>query len=250
MAGRTSAGRGARGGLVMVPLVALGVVGGAIYWHYTEKDRGIAEQRRIIGELAKKLDRAWTSELVADMRVNRVSTDLEGKPQMDLTFVQYQPGSQVPVLKRTFTLPGDEFYVDALVVQFDRQFVDEGDALRGRSLLLFRRAFGDQQKPADGVALFRTKEDSPIPEVARVDDTPSPFEQEIWSRFWEYANDAKQAQAAGIRVAQGEAPHVKAVAGQVYKLSLRASGGLEITPRIPDAVLDAQPSAPPPPAPR
>jgi len=227
----------------MVPLVALGVVGGAVYWHFTEKDRVIAEQRRIIGELAKKLDRAWASELVADMRVNRVTTDVGGKHQMDLTFVQYQPGSQVPVLKKSFTLPGDEFYVDALVVQFDRQFVDEGDALRGRSLLLFRRAFGDQQKPVEGVTLFRTAEDSPIPEVARVDATPSAFEQEIWTRFWDYASDAKQAAAAGIRVAQGEAPHVKAVAGQVYKLSLRASGGLEITPRIPDAVLDSQPPA-------
>jgi len=41
------------------------------------------------------------------------------------------------------------------------------------------------------------------------------------------------------RLAQGEAPHVKVVPGQVYKLTLRASGGLEIQPRLPAAVTGA-----------
>ena len=76
-----------------------------------------------------------------------------------------------------------------------------------------------------------------IPELYEVDAVPTPFERELWTRFWDYANDPKQAEAAGIRVAQGEAPHVTAVEGQVYKLTLRASGGLEITPRLPAAVL-------------
>jgi hypothetical protein len=226
--------------LVSLPLSLVGVAGYMFYQHVTEKERVIAEQRRIISELAQKLDRAWASELVADVRVDRLVNDPVAGRQLDLTFVQYQPGTEVPALRRAFTLSGEELYIDALIVQFERSFVEEGDALRGKSLLLFRRAFGDQQKPADGVPLFRGDGESLIPELAQVDATPSEFEQQLWGRFWTYANDPATAAADGIRVAQGEAPHVKAVAGQVYKLTLRASGGLEITPRLPSAMVGDQ----------
>jgi hypothetical protein len=139
------------------------------------------------------------------------------------------------------TLPGEEFYIDALVVRFDRKYVEAGDGLRGKSLLLFRRAFGDQQKPVDGVPLFTGQAGSQIPELMQVDRVPSDFEKQIWTRFWDYANDPTLAAAQGIRVAQGEAPHIRAVAGQVYKLTLRSSGGLEITPRLPAAVVGGLP---------
>lgn len=244
MSGRTIAGL-LRLALVAVPLSLAGVAGLMIYQHLTEKERVIAEQRRIISELAQKLDRAWASELVADVRVDRLASDPIAGRQMDLTFVQYQPGTEIPALRRSFTLAGEELYIDALIVQFERSFVEEGDALRGKSLLLFRRAFGDQQKPVDGVSLFRADGESSIPDLVQVDAAPSAFEQRIWQRFWTYANDPATAATDGIRVAQGEAPHVKAVEGQVYKLTLRASGGLEITPRLPSALVGGQ--APPEP---
>ena len=220
-------------------MVGLGLVGvltaagvGA-YWKYTEKDRVIEEQKRVIAELGVKLDRAWAEELVADVRVLSVKDG-----QMALTFVQYEPGTEKAALTKSMTLPGEELYIDALVVKFDRKLVETGDGLRGKSLLLFRRAFGDQQKPVDGVPLFHQGNESVIPEGLQVDAQPSDFERQIWTRFWELANDPDKAKAEGVRIAQGEAPHVKAVPGQVYKLSLRASGGLEISPRLPAAVLE------------
>ena len=219
-------------GLGLVGLI--GAAGVGAYWKYTEKDRLIEAQKRVIAELGVKLDRAWAEELVADVRVLSVKDG-----QMALTFVQYQPGTEEAALTKSMTLPGEELYIDALVVKFDRKFVDAGDGLRGKSLLLFRRAFGDRQKPVEGVPLFRQGNDSVIPEALQVDSQPSDFEREIWTRFWEYANDPDKARDQGIRIAQGEAPHVKAVAGQVYKLTLRASGGLEISPRLPAAVLDS-----------
>jgi len=230
----------------VLPLIAVGLVGYVVYRHFTEKDRVIAEQRRIIGELEVKLDRAWASELVADVRVDRITTDPAGGKHMELTFVQYERGTEIPSLRRSFVLPGEELYIDALVVQFDRAFVDEGDGLKGKSLLLFRRAFGDNQKPIDGVPLYRGSGDGPVPEVAQVDAAPGAYETQLWDRFWRYANDPKAAAEAGIRVAQGEAPHVKAMSGQVYQLTLRSSGGLEIKPRLPSAVVgDPAPMTPP-----
>jgi hypothetical protein len=200
----------------------------------------IAEQQRVISELGVRLDRVWSDQLVADLRVDRLEKDPGGQQTMHLTFVQYEPGSQGEkvVLRKSFSLPGDEVYVDALVVQFERELVEGADGLRGKSLLLFRRAFGDRQQPSDGVPLFHEQGGSEIPRLYRVDDEASEFEQKLWSRFWELANDPKAAAAQGVRVAQGEAPHVEVTAGQVYELRLRASGGLEIRPRLPAALLD------------
>jgi hypothetical protein len=55
---------------------------------------------------------------------------------MTLTFAQYAPGTETPSVRKTMTLPGEEFSIDALVVYFDRKWVEEGDGLRGKSLLI------------------------------------------------------------------------------------------------------------------
>ena len=224
--------------LTMIPLAVLGVVGTLTYRHFTAKDRLIEEQKRVIKELEGKLDRAWAEELVADVRVRRVGPDPNsGDPSMDLTFVQYRAGTEEPLLERTMTLPGDEFYIDALVVHFDRKLVEAGDGLKGKSLFMFRRAFGDAQKPNEGVPLFAADPRAVVPELMQVDARPSSFETELWAKFWTLANDPRAAAAQGIKVAQGEAPHMRAVSGQVYKLTLRSAGGLEITPRLPAAIV-------------
>ncbi len=224
--------------LYAAPLVAVGLLGNMVYQHFTQKDRVIAEQRQVITKLEKNLDRAWAEEMVADLRVDDVGPDAAGKPRMKLTFIQYQPGREdAEAFRRQMTLPGEEVYIDAFVVQFERKLVDEGDGLQGKSMLLFRRAFGDQQQPVDGVPLFRGEGTSPIPQIVQVENQPTAFEQDIWTRFWEYANDKKLAAEKGIRIAQGEAPHVKVEKNQVYKLTLRQSGGLQITPRLPSAAI-------------
>lgn len=214
---------------------------GYTYYVFTEDDRKIAEYKRVIEELGQTLDRVWAKELVGDVRVDELTKNPEtGVQEIHLTFIQYGADGEVPLFEKPLIVKGSEFYVDALVAKFGRNFVENGDPLRGKSVLLFRRIFGDAQKPIDGVSLLRSGEDvggSIIPELAQVDDTPSRFEQEIWTRFWELANDREQATSMGLSVVQGEAPHVRPVLGQVYKLSLQASGGLDITPRLPAAVL-------------
>jgi len=229
--------------LAVGALVAAGFV---LYESATEKDREIAEQKRVIAALGQQLDRSWAEEIVADVRVDALARDPDGgQPEMTLTFAQYAPGTETPSLRRTMTLPGEEFYIDALVVEFQRKLVEEGDGLRGKSLLFFRRAFGDRQKPVDGVPLYRqggamsVSED--IPDGLRVDPKPGEFEREVWTRFWTYANDPRQAAEAGVRVAQGEAVHTRAVRGQVYKVTLSAGHGLSLVPRLPSAMVGEAP---------
>jgi len=220
-----------------IPAILIAVVAVWLWREYHAKDRVIAEQKRIIKDLGLKLDRAWAEELVADVRVDAVERDAAGQPVMKLHFVQYRAGTEVPEFERDLVLLGDEFYIDALVVKFERALVETGDGLRGKSMLLFRRAFGDRQQPSQGVPLFRSRGESPVPEAVQVDGSPGSFESQLWSEFWALANDPDKARARGIRVAQGEAPHVRAVVNQVYKLTLRASGGVDITPRLPAAVV-------------
>jgi hypothetical protein len=111
----------------------------------------------------------------------------------------------------------------------------------GTDLLFFRRAFGVRQKPVDGVPLYRKSSGSlvseDIPDALRVDLEPGDLERQIWTRFWTYANDPAQAAGAGIRVAQGEAVHTRAVRGQVYKVTLTAAQGLSLEPRLPAAMV-------------
>src|SRR4029079_15290874 len=67
-----------------------------------------------------------------------------------------------------------------------------------------------------------------VPGVFRDDREANPFEQKLWSRFWEYVNNPALAAGEGVRIAQGEAVYVRMRAGQQWSLSLEHNGGLNI----------------------
>ncbi len=170
--------------------------------------------------------------LKVDRRVARIevlsqsgavaSDDLTTK----FTFVEIGPDNQNLDQPRTFTVKGDVVYIDAWVIKFEDKLVESGDdPLRSASICLFRRIFGEFQQPKDGFAL------DPVgssPAAYRSGEKMTDVEREIWAHFWDYANDMVRAGRAGIRAAHGEAPSIKLVSGKRYRISLRASGGLEI----------------------
>jgi hypothetical protein len=216
---------------VLVVLLILCGVGALWVWESRK-------QERVVQELRGRLARLEADELVADVAVLGQRKGEGGATLTRLSFVEYRPKSGETLLAKTFEVKGEELYVDALVVRFEDRFVEIGDGLRGRSLLLFRRAFGNQQRPDEGVPLYVTGGDGhdPVPDPLKIEGGDSAFQRELWSRFWTLANDPAEAHKAGIRVAQGEAPHVLVRPHQVYQLKLRATGGLEMTPRLPAAV--------------
>ncbi|MGQ9505025.1 MAG: hypothetical protein ACUVQG_12705 [Thermogutta sp.] len=141
-----------------------------------------------------------------------------------------------PVEKpRTFDVMGDKVYVDALVVKFADKYVEEGDPLRAASLCLFQRVFGNAQSPDNGVRIDREGDQ---PAVYKTGQLRSDFERELWAQFWDFARDEEKARQAGVRAAHGEAVYVLAQPGTRYRLTLRASDGLSITPAgpIPDHI--------------
>jgi len=126
---------------------------------------------------------------------------------------------------RDLTIEGKTIYVESLVIQFEDRYVEQGDALRGTSLCLFRRLFGEDQKPSEGAPLDAIGE---RPVVYGGDTTEPAVHAALWQRFWDYANDPALARELGVRAMQGEAPFIEARPGKSYRLDLRAAGGLVI----------------------
>ena len=122
-------------------------------------------------------------------------------------------------------IEGRLLYLETLVIKFGDRFVEGGDSLRGTSICLFRRMFGEHQPPTEGIPIDTV---GMHPPVYGGDVLPSPFYEELWSRFWDYANDPEKAREKGVRALHGEAPFIELREGRTYRVELRSSGGLTI----------------------
>ncbi len=127
---------------------------------------------------------------------------------------------------RRFEIKGDVLYIDSWVVKFEDKYIEEADIDRATSLVLFRRIFGEMQEPREGFVL---DEVGARPVAYSSGDEMSEFEGKIWSDFWDVANSESKQREMGIRAIHGEAPSIKAKKGKVYRVDLRASGGLSIS---------------------
>ncbi|HED65110.1 MAG TPA: hypothetical protein ENJ09_06085 [Planctomycetes bacterium] len=177
-----------------------------------------------IQTLGVALDLLKVSRRIARFRV----LSQEDTPEGTLTrieFTELGPDGDPIGNTRTITVHGSKVYLETWVVKFDDAFVEEGDPLRGTSICLFRRVFGEDDKPTDGTELDPVGEQ---PLVYAGERAPDPLHQDIWRRFWDLANDPDAASAMGLRAVHGEAPFIDARPGKTYRVELRASDGLTI----------------------
>lgn len=183
-------------------------------------------------ETAKRLLK--TDSRMAYLSVVDMKTDDAGKVvSTDVEFVEVDKEGRALDQPKRFTVMGDRVYVDSRVVKFADEYVEKADLSRGTSLVAFRGIFGEHQTPNDAFLLDKSDD---VPAIYKRGKTESDFEKKIWGDFWSIANDPEKAKGFGIRAAQGEAPSMKMERGKVYRIDLRASGGLSI---VPDA--DAKP---------
>jgi hypothetical protein len=185
-------------------------------------------------ELQRSIERLTAEDRVAEVHVLdqvRVGELVDGKPApTDLTTLEFiqldREGHPLP--GRQVTIEGTSPRFESLLIMFSPEHVAAGDELRGKSLVLFRRIYGERQRPIDAAWL-----DSPgeIPNVYRVNPNPSEFERKLWAKFWDYATDRTLADRDGVRLTQGQTVFVPMRKGDVWSLSLQHSGGLTITLR-------------------
>jgi hypothetical protein len=163
----------------------------------------------------------------ARVEVLRQTKDQQGNLQTTIRFTETGPDGRPITASRELTLPGQDVYFDTLVIKFDDHFVEEGDPLKGQALMLFRRIFSSTMRPEDGHVIDR--EGQP-PEIYAERQAPTAFEQELWKRFWELANNEKLAKERGVRAIHGDAPYMRLEPDRVYEVSLRSTGEVIISP--------------------
>lgn len=186
-----------------------------------EKQKQIDQLRTAVRLL--KVDRRIAQVEVLWQRTSPKTNQLETR----LRFVEVDESGKEIDKPREFTIEGDVIHVAALVVKFADEYVEKGDPLRGTSICLFHRIYGDKQPPEQGFTL------DPVgsrPAVYQTGQHISDWERELWKNFWEYSNNPAQARQAGLRAAHGEAVYQKLRPGKRYKLLLRNTGELTILP--------------------
>ncbi len=191
----------------------------------------LADSQERVADLEVALKLLKVDHRVAHLDVVRQYKDADGKVFTDIEFQEVGDGGRRLGSPRATTIEGRVVYVDGLVIKFEDEFVEGGDALRGTSLVLFRRLFGESQAPSEGLELDPIG-DQPAP-YADDGDGEDPALRDLWRRFWDYANDPEAAAELGVRALHGEAPYVETRENGRYVIELRSSGGLSIRPRSP-----------------
>jgi hypothetical protein len=226
----------------IVAVCALVAVGGALMWQYEHKWSVEAKRNEEIKklkdqneQLEKFVTRLTTEKRVAEVVVCEQRKSGETVDQTTLMFVEYGgDGKQLP--PRFFTIKGNVAHIDSLVIKFEQDFIRKGDPLRGHSLVLFHRLYGDYQAPVEG---FMIDEPGRPPEVYRC-PTNSPaaseFESQLWHDFWKLADNEQFRKEKGVRVAMGESPWTRFYPDKVYTLTLQADGGLSLSSRAMDGI--------------
>jgi hypothetical protein len=206
-------------------LVAAGSVGIFLYYGQFSTDRKLAQledDNRQLHDFVQRLtgERRVAQLLVSDQR------QVNGVQKTTLLFEEYaRDGSILP--PRTFTIEGNMVHIEAMVIKFDHDFVEKDDPLKGRSIALFCKLYGDRQRPDQG---FVIDEPGQIPDYYRgADPQVSAFETQLWQNFWRLADDPAYRQEMGVRVPNGEGPWRPVYPDQLYTITLEFDGGLNIT---------------------
>jgi hypothetical protein len=209
----------------LAAVLTFGLIGILLYRHHTATDRQMASLENEVVQLNLVVDRLTDERRVAEMLVTGQKT-VDGIPQTTLLFVEYsRSGSTLP--PKIFTILGDQVHLDAMVIKFEHDFVKQNDPLRGHSIALFTRIFGNRQTPDQGAMI-----DVPgkIPDYYQgTDPRVGNFENELWANFWKLARDKAYRERMGVRVSDGEGKWWPCDVDRLYTITIESAGGLNVT---------------------
>jgi hypothetical protein len=214
------------GRIVALVLVAgLGAVGWQVWTQggipaFLESDEA-AEERRLRGALAeRKLDRREAMIRVVDQTRDPVT-------QRHRTRVVWEELGADGASRHEpieISLAGQQPRFEALVMTFGEK--EREDPLAGRSLVLFRRAYGEHTPPEAGFSFADPAR--PVPPSYRISERPSVVERELWRKFWSFATDPSAAAAEGIEVVQAKAVSTRMLPGKYYLITATDQGQLDL----------------------
>ena len=212
-----------------------------------DSPEGLLESERVrnrqLNDQVERLDTALhlmkVDHRMAEIRVVRQGLDPETqKLWSEIEFVEVSEEGREIGEPKQFTFEGDKVYIDYWVVKFADHYVEQAALHRATSICLFRGIHGEYQSPAEA---FRLDSIGDRPPAYARGKALTDFEKEIWSDFWEFANNPHLAWQKGIRAAHGEEPYMAIREGMTYRVELRASDGLSIVPIAPNGLTDVAP---------
>ncbi len=230
-----------RGALLLRAVAVLGAalggfLAGSGVFRSADHERAIAALEEQIDELQLRLEllRERTRVAHIDQVDQGPSEQRPGGVRTRFRFREVDAEGRTLGTPQRFEVEGDLAYFDARIIKFDDAFVEQRDLLRGSSILLFQRVFGEYQAPAEGFPIDAVGA-RPAAYAAGAEG-PAAFHEELWRDFWRYANEPEVARRSGVRAMHGEAPSIRLAKGRSYELELRTSGGLSI--RVADSAED------------
>lgn len=212
--------------LALACLVLTGSLGLWVYQDRFSAARQMARLEQKNQMLEQVVKRLGDEKRVAELLVTEQKTDTGGNLQTTLLFVEYTRGGE-SLPPKVFTIEGKLAHVDAMVIKFDQHFVAEGDPLRGHSIALFTKIYGDKQSPTNA---FNIDDPGKVPDIYNdADPKLASFEQSLWNDFWRLAADEDFRKERGVRVAMGQGVWGMFEPARLYRVTLEADGGLSLT---------------------
>ncbi|HYO10365.1 MAG TPA: hypothetical protein VER17_15455 [Tepidisphaeraceae bacterium] len=187
-----------------------------------DEKRKAEEEKRQLEQVVSRLS---TEKRVADVLVSRQEKNADGVLETTLLLVEYdKQGSPLPA--KSVTVLGEYVHIDAMVIKFDHDLVRENDPLRGHSIALFTKIYGDHQRPADAQMI-----DPPgrIPDIYRgAEPQVSEFEMSLWKEFWRLYEDESFRKSKGVRTASGHGLWGIFRPDRLYTVTIEPDGGLSL----------------------
>lgn len=179
-------------------------------------------ENKILKEVIARLE---ADSRIAEVLVTDVRYDEESKKiETTIKFLEYDTRDN-PCEPRYFTFKGNIIQFQALVIRFNDIFIRRADKLKGKSAYLFWKVFmldGNNTKEYEITKAYE------VPQGYSLDKKTSPFEENLWNKFWEYALNPDKAKSMGIKNAQIEAPGTMFVPGALYTIKIEHDGGMRI----------------------
>jgi hypothetical protein len=201
-------------------------VGVVYYQHAVSTEKKIEKLQDEKRQLEQVVTRLETEKRVADVLVSRQEKNpATGVLETTLLFVEYDKnGKTLPA--KSFTIQGNTAHIDAMVIKFDHEYVAKNDALRGHSIALFTKIYGDHQAPSDAMMI-----DAPgkIPDIYQgADPVVSDFEQRLWRDFWRLYDDEGYREKQGVRALGGHGVWGPFQPDRLYTITIESDGGLNM----------------------
>lgn len=183
-----------------------------------------AESRRLRTALAAKVVAARTIDVDV---VARTIDPSSGRPKTRFLWREKrltsngEPDGHYDALE--LDCLGTQPRFEALVMTFDDE---EKTDLRGKSLVLFRRVYGEFTAPEDGYS-FADPED-PVPAAYRSGGPKNAAERQLWSQLWNVATDPVLARRHDVAVVQTKAVAMNLIPGKRYRVEADSTGRIDI----------------------